>query len=648
MVTSSTTAATVFNMTIPQRANLLQYAKAAVHSCTELNAFRNLLRYRDQAYQRTLDVTKEHLRAVYANRAGDTKRLQNMTVPIVMPQVESAVAYQAGVFLTDYPIFGVVATKNNMDAALQFETALGDQSIKFGWQREFIKSLRNGFKFNFGPTLVQWEKLPLSKIVTDTNISSAGLARLNEYSYQGNKVKSLDPYNCFMDMRVSPADMHTDGEFFGYNDFMSRISLKRLVQRLDTPRTTSLRDAYQSQFAGTNGSGVFNEGYYVPDINPFLNNSALGKGETNWSVWAGLEKSKAGGNDIDYRDNYLVTHFFCRAVPSDFGRTGNKPSIFYAIIINWQWVIYVEELATAHDYLPIFIAQPSDDGLGYQTQSLLDSALPFQDMSSALWNISLESKRRQVFDRLLYNPTMVNKSDIDPASSVQRIPIKNAVMAKGDLNPFHRAIYQIPFRDENSANNLQMAEMISAMADQSTGQNKVDQGQFVKGNKTNSQFDKTMSNSGARSQLTSICLENQFFTPIKETIKSNTLQFQGSASLLNRDKEQVVEIDPVELRAAILEFKMTDGVLPMEKLMSPEMMAVFLQTAQSMPMLDVEYDVMGMFVYWCKLQGAKWLPEFKRTPEEQQAKTQQLGAVSAAQNELPPSAQKPAPAPAAP
>lgn len=106
----------------------------------------------------------------------------------------------------------------------------------------------------------------------------------------------------------------------------------------------------------------------------------------------------------EYKSHYMVTHFYCRALPSDFGSRGNTPKIYYGIIVNWSTVIYVEEMNTGHDFLPVFVMQPYEDGLDYQTQSMLDNALPFQDIGSALWNTSLESKRRLVFDRLVYNP----------------------------------------------------------------------------------------------------------------------------------------------------------------------------------------------------------------------------------------------------
>lgn len=107
-------------------------------------------------------------------------------------------------------------------------------------------------------------------------------------------------------------------------------------------------------------------------------------------------------------------------------------------------------------------------------------------------------------------------------------------------------------------------------------------------------------------------------TPLKEVIKSNTLQNQQAGTILNQDQKKEVQINPVELRKAILEFRMTDGMLPMDKMMNPELLMVFLQTAQAMPAVATEYDVMGMFLYWAKLQGASWLDDFKRSPEQQQ------------------------------
>ena len=619
-------------LNIAQRSELLHYAKdCTMRNSGSLADFRTLLRYRDRAYQRQLDTTAEHIAAVRSNMNGDARKLQNMAVPIVMPQIESAVAYQTGVYLTSAPIFGVVSYPKNQSAAMQFETAIADQSIRYGWVKELIKTFRDGFKYNFGAAVVDWKRTPLKQIVTDTSISAAGLAKINEYSYGGNCIERIDPYNCFMDMTVSPSLMHTDGEFFGYNKLISRIQLKRLMAVLDPQKTTNATEAFESQFAGASQDSTDGLGFHVPVINQYLNLSTTNYSSGNWGQWMGLPGSGNNRNTINYKDNYVLTHFYCRALPSDFGARGNTAKVYHAIIINWQTVVFAEELNSGHDYMPCFIMQPNDDGLGYQTQSMLDNTLPFQDMSSALWNISLESKRRLIFDRLIYNPRFIDKKDIDPMSSASRIPLRNAAMAK-DSNAMQQAVYQIPYREDNSASNLQMSEMISAMADSASGQNKVDRGQFQKGNKTKTEFNDTMANSNSRQQLASMSIEHQFMTPVKDTIKANTLQFQTAGSILNRDQRAEVAVDPVQLRQAILEFKMTDGLLPADKMMNTEMLTVFMQTAQAIPGLTTEYDILGMFLYFAKLRGAYWLEDFKRSPEQQQQFMQTVAQANAAQN----------------
>lgn len=623
----------VASLDIKQREDFLQYAK----SCAERNwpflgSFRTLLAYRDIAYQRQLNTTKEHIDAVRANMNGQARKIQDMTVPIVMPQVESATAYQVGVFLTDYPIFGVVSLKDNIDQAMKFETALADQAIRYGWSHALTRAIRRGFKYNFGPVAVQWKKQLMKKVVTNVSTGvAAGQGQMEDYSYGGNCIIDIDPYNCFMDSTVEPSRIHEEGEYFGWNKMMSRVELMKLLRSLDSTKTTQAKEAYESSTPANTHDLQQVCGYFEPQINQYLSlglrHGAFGNGQVDWLHWMGLRNTKKG--NINYKGQYVVTHFYCRARPSDFGRQGNQLVVFHGIIVNWSVVVFVEEVSVGHDYLPVFIATPYDDGLGYQTQSMVDNALPYQDMSSALWNISLEAKRRLVFDRLVYNPKMIDKKDIDVTSSVARIPLRNAAMVKDD-NSLGRAIYQIPFRDVDGSP-LQMSDMIANMADQATGQNKVDRGQFQKGNKTAAEFQTVMGNSNSRQQLVALSLEQQFMTPIKESIKTNTLMYQTAASLVNKGSREVVDIDPVELRKAMLEFKMTDGMLPAEKMLNPELLQVFMQTAQAIPGAANEYDIMGMFVYWAKLQGAMWLDDFKRDPQQQQQFLQNVQAQTAAE-----------------
>jgi hypothetical protein len=113
------------------------------------------------------------------------------------------------------------------------------------------------------------------------------------------------------------------------------------------------------------------------------------------------------------------------------------------------------------------------------------------------------------------------------------------------------------------------------------------------------------------------------------------LQYQSAGTILNRNERQAVDVDPVELRKAMLEFKMTDGNLPADKLMNADLMTVFVQTAQAMPTMATEYDILGMMLYWFKLRGAYWMEDFKRSPEQQQQFIQTMQQTMAAENAQP-------------
>jgi hypothetical protein len=117
--------------------------------------------------------------------------------------------------------------------------------------------------------------------------------------------------------------------------------------------------------------------------------------------------------------------------------------------------------------------------------------------------------------------------------------------------------------------------------------------------------------------------EAQLFTPLKEIIKVNILQYQGGVSLFNREKEQVVSIDPVALRKAVMDFKVSDGLTPTDKLISGDTLQAALQVIGSSPQIAVAYNIGPLFSYFMKTQGAR-IQDFEKS-SEQLAYEQALG-----------------------
>lgn len=627
-----------------QQQAVVNYVINCVTSLAQVWNLRQQFLNRDLAYYRELDRSVEQTKALSANWAGDPYKFQNLQIPVVMPQVESALAYQAGVFLTGYPIFGIATNDaQKADAALQLETIIGDNSVTYGWIRQLILFMRDCLKYNLGAIEVTWKRKRVYSLVNDAASAARGQPTKNtELVYEGNSLRRLDPYNLIWDKRVNPTQVHTDGEFVGYTEIFSRIQLKQLLLDLNSEFTMNAREAFEtgSPSITLNGSDSW---YYVPQINP---NSFIGYQfypTTNWLSWAMIDTDGTGQGKkgIEYNNMYEITTIYGRVIPEDFRLVvprRNQPQIWKFIIVNRRVCIYAERQTNAHNMLPIILGAPTEDGLGYQTKSFLDNSIPFQFMSTALWNAAIESKRRQVFDRIFYDPSRIRKEDIDKVTSVARIPVKQSAYGK----PISEAVWSNSYHDENISGVFQMAQMVYEMADVTNGQNKVDRGQFQKGNKTKTEFQQTMGNSNARQQLQALMLEYQVFTPMKEMIKLNMLQYQPPATLFNRDTNTAVTIKPEELRDAALVFKVSDGLTPTDKLISTDLLQVFMQTVQASPIMMAQYDIVGAFAYWCKMQGAQWFTNFQRNPADAAKVMQQLTAMEQAKKQPPQQQQQPA------
>jgi hypothetical protein len=572
--------------------------------------FRNI----DLAYMREQDLTTNNQRAKIANRYGDADKYQNITVPIVLPQVEAAVTYQASVFLTGSPIFGVVSDPANMDAAMQMETVIDEQAVRGGWNKQFMLAFRDAFKYNFYAIEVEWGRIVTAALETDLGFSQKE-ARPKEVLWEGNIAKRLDPYNTLFDVRVPPTELHSKGEYVGYTELMSRIQLKAFVASMPNKIISNVIPAFESGVAiGGVSSNSTTASYYIPQLNPdLLLSRDLRDGGINWMAWAQLNGADAD-QAIHYKNSYQVTTLYAKILPDDFGmKVPNRqtPQVWKFIFVNDQVLLYAERKTNAHGFLPVLCGQGLEDGLSYQTKSLATNVTPLQQLSSTMWNSVIASRRRAISDRVLYDPSRVSEAHINNPNPSAKIPVRPAAYGK----PISESVYAFPFRDDQAAVVLQESAQVEAMANKTSRQNPVRQGQFVKGNKTRDEFQDVMQNANGGDQMVAIAFESNLFTPMKEIIKLNILQYQGGTSLYNRQKETQVQIDPVTLRKAVMTFKISDGLSPSDKIISGDAMRDGLQAMAQIPGIGAGYNVTQLFSYLMKVQGAD-LKAFEKSPEQ--------------------------------
>lgn len=596
----------ITNLSEVSQEGIVQFYRACANITAGSWNIREQMLQVDKLYMREMDRTLEDARAKEANAAGDPTKYQNIIVPVVLPSVEAAVTYQTSVFLTGIPLFAVSSSAKNADAALQMETIIDSQAIAGGWTSHIQQLFRDGFKYNFAVAEAAWVKKKVYSPATDLAFSATQAKPVETY-WEGNVVRRIDPYNCIFDARYKPTEISTRGEFAGYTEMISRVELMQYMQELE------FRMNYKKGFESGQGQvgTAFPYDFYIPQINPkaLLDQNVFQA--TDWMAWAGLEDRQ---NRINFKNVYFRTTFYARIVPSDFkisSTAAGVPQIWKFVIINNQTIIYAERQSNIHNSIPMLFMQPSEDGLGYQTKSLARNSEPFQNVGSALINSAIAARRRAISDRGLYDPSRVDAKHINSDNASAKIPVRPAAYGK----PLGEAYFPIPFRDEQSASAMSDLQMMLRLNEHVTGQNAAQQGQFVKGNKTLAEYNDVMGNANGRSQAISILLETQFFTPLKEILKTNILQYQGPTEVFNRETEETIPVDPVVLRQAILQFKMSDGLTPASKQMNTEAFTSAVQTIASVPQLASAYNIGPMFSYLFKSQRAD-VAQFEKSPAQ--------------------------------
>lgn len=602
-------------MTLPRvsQEGILQFHRQCYSLLNQQWNIREQFRQIDLSYIRERDWTDEHQSAKLANKYGDSSRFQNLTVPLVKPLVESAVSYQTAVFLTGNPIFGCVADPSFEDEALAMETVIGEQSTRGGWVSELMQHFRNGFKYNLAALEIDWHSEVTASLETDISFSPKQ-GKPKEIIWEGNRIRNCDMYNTFFDSRVKPTEIHKKGEFAGYTELYSRIALKAFIASLPDKIVSNIIPAFESGIGSTVGGmstgGI--ESFFIPQLNPDALIQKNPRATTDWMSWAGMAGRNAGG--IQYKNMYEVTTLYARILPSDFSLKvpgANTPQIWKFLIVNHQVLIYAERQTNAHGYLPMLFSQPYEDGLSYQTKSLASDIGPMQDLSSALANSMIASRRRSISDRVIYDPSRISEAHINSANPAAKIPVRPSAYGRNVAE----AVYQFPFRDDQAQVAMSEIQQVQQFSFLLTGQNAAKQGQFVKGNKTQHEYADIMSHANGNDQKIAILYESQLFTPLKEILKINILQYQGGTSLYNKEKQQTVQIDPVALRKSVLAFKISDGLTPADKLISSDAWQTAMQVIGSSPQIGGAYNIAPMFSYLMKTQGAD-LKAFEKSPEQ--------------------------------
>lgn len=497
-------------------------------------------------------------------------------------------------------MFPVVSSPSKRENAEKLETLLDDHALLGGYARQILLAIKDGVKYNLCAIEADWDSLDKFSVLDDFLSETADKTKVHKDVTYFTKLKRLDLYNTIWDYSVPPGDVAAEGDYAGYVSLMSRSKLVRLLARLKREnKVMNATDALSSSNAGS--SSVYQT---HPSISAYVTPQR--------DKWANYFPASEDKESMNSGTSYEVLKLYLRILPSDYGITApasDIPQIWKFTIVNSSVVIEASRVISAYDYLPILFGQPLEDGLGYQTQSTAEGAIPFQAAATTLYNIRFAAARRSVSDRALYNPDLINPSDINSKAAAPKIPVRIKALSTLGLESAYK---QIPFDMRGTETALSDARAIVGFSQELSGINGPQQGQFQKGNKSVQEWNDTIGGSNNRLRLPAILLEHQLFSPLKQILALNIFQYGEDAEIKSQKTGETLSINIAELRNDVLSFRMADGYSPKSKMASTEMLTAGMTMLMNSPILQQAYGAMlpAMFAHIMQLGGVRDLEQY--------------------------------------
>ncbi len=528
----------------------------------------------------------EHLKETNASRI-ITTLYKEMELPILQPNIDAALGSLVKLYLVTDPMFQAVNDDTSDEAAQaaakQMDAIISENSRMTGWKRQFTIWLKNSLKYNISGIEVDWIVRKGFHFKTDPQ-QSLTQATVSNVLRAGNEVMSLPMYNTFFDTSVSPADVHSKGDYAGYVEKISFTKLHQWVaDQLAAGKTLMNVEADGKLWR----SSTYHNWHIVPKmIKDIVLNSS-----TDWVSYFTADAIPMQGNSREYEK---VT-YYRRIIPAMFKITGipdgNNVQVWKFVEINGVLVL-AERRTNAHNYLPTVFCQPVEDDHGTQTKGLGSLLLPFQNLTGTMWRARISSLARAISDRLLYDPTRISEKNINSQLPTAKIPVRPGAYG----SKISDAVQLLPYDDRNAQMLHQDIGAVQRWSEDAAHINKAERGQFTKGNRTLGEYSDIQNNAFASQMVMALVIEHQAMTPIKAMIKINILQYQTNTTLTAPNTNKSVVIAPDKLRDAIIEFQLADGLINKDQMMGYSEIIETFQVLSQDPEARARYDIVKMMV----------------------------------------------------
>lgn len=576
---------------------LLQYCKKRIDMAVE--AQRGLQeRYEiiDRDLAGFLELDQKDKKRRQDNIKGKDPKPTKVKPQMVLTQLMRGVTYLASVFTPDASMFRALASADEQQIANAFAEAMNKQAQNYQYFRQQCIFFLNCLKYNAGGVIVEWDQT-FGKVLEGAS-TGVGTQVTEKLRHDGNKMTALDMYNTFWDPAVHPCDVHAKAEFAGDIRMITPYALYKMIADGDICNTDDIV---------TNKNTTPQWYCSTPQVR--FNIDASGTRQSNGQYnWANI--LTAGMMDKGVAEGFEETNLYIRLLPSDFNLVSTadaKKRMSYELwritIINGTKIVATEWLNNVHDQIPMFFGVPVEDNLGLQSKSIGENLVPFQEFGAFLLNTHIDATRKNIWDLIIYDPTMVDLNAIgdDVAARVPMAPT-------GYGKDITKAVFHVSSNLDTKETLAQFEKVMEFM--EFFFPTRMQQMVADIQRATTNQVAATVQASSRESWKMARLLEDQAMNPSRFVMVSNMCQYQSSIKI--RIGKEVVEVDASKFRDAGIEYRLGAGLRDVDRMMKQEFVKELINTILQTQAFS-EFDVPGLIGYLSQYLGAETdLSQFRK------------------------------------
>ena len=611
-------AVTYLSLTPLQKSRLFQYIDPFISANSGILDHRARLEEIDKLIERSYD-SQAKTRNCKDEKSREPQE-DNVTVPVVGPQLSTISAQLAKIFLKSDPPIQMFAAPAGSSIANQYNIIYGKYSRTFQWRRNLLLCLQSAVNYNFCAAEIRWKARAVKALKSVTNLQTGGMRTVSAFE-EGEVIKHLHPYNVLWDGSVPLNEVSQRGAYAGYIQQVTKIALYQLLRDEGIELTPEEKKNIKKE----ENAGYIK--YYVPEINPVTQNDTAPKSYD--AMWEGKDEKET----FTSTELFNLYTLYVRLIPSDFNIPADSPddiNVIKILLLGDRTILAAQLLDNAHQLLPIAFGQIHESSLGLNSFTVAEELEPIQNTATKLYRTEIASARRMLADRAIYDSNIISEKDINDPSPTAKIKMRRSM---SQAVPITSAYYSIPYEDRAMGVRISQANALLGFASPISGTNQAMEGQFIRGNKSAQEFNSIMASAGDRILQSAVFFDDQFMSPLRTILLSDTLQYQNDIKLFDKDSGQFVEVKMDQLREQPLDFEIAAGLLPASEMASLDFLQVLLQTFMSRPDLDRRFKSIDALCYIAETRGVKYLTRFLRSEAEIQQMQQQALAMQQQQLE---------------